>query len=160
MVYASMDVDIYDGSIHGRANNTYSTPSCLPLHVHHALSAPMLVPSHIPKGSHTPQDDIRHLPPRESMGVVAQREENSYCPQAPPQEEEAKRAFLGRRDHKSKTPDLPCPGLDLCLQSWLLCGMTVEGVTCLSPPEGASILSPTNLHGYVEWGQPHQGHLL
>jgi hypothetical protein len=54
--------------------------------------------------------------------LAAQREENSFSPQAPPQEEEeAKRAFPDRRDYQSKTPDLPCPSHDLHLQSWLLC---------------------------------------
>jgi hypothetical protein len=58
MVRTSMDVDIYDVSIHGWANNAFRIPSHVPLYVHHALPALMLVPSHLPKGSHTPQDDI------------------------------------------------------------------------------------------------------
>jgi hypothetical protein len=57
-VRTSMDVDIYDVSIHGWANNLYKTPNRLPLHVHHALPTPMLVPSCLPKGSYTPQDNI------------------------------------------------------------------------------------------------------
>jgi hypothetical protein len=144
-VCASMDVDIYDVSIHGWTNNAYRTPSCSPLHVHHALSAPMLVPSCLLEGSHTPQDNIRDLHPKDSMVVATQREENSFCPQVPPREEEAKCAFLDGRDHQSKTLDLPCPSCGLRLQSWLLCGRTADGVTRLSPSEGAPIFSPTNL---------------
>jgi hypothetical protein len=60
-VRTSIGVDIHNVSIHGWANNAYRTPSCLPLHFYHALSAPMLNPSHLPKGSHTLHDDIRHL---------------------------------------------------------------------------------------------------
>ncbi len=155
-----MDVDIYDISIHGWANNTYRTLSCLPLHVHHALSAPMLCPSRLPEGSHTLQDNIQHLCPREPMAVAVQREENSFQPQAPLQEEEAEHAFLDGRDQQSKTPDSPCPSCGLCLKIWLLCGRTVERVTCLSPSEGAPIHIPTNLHHSVEHGQPHQGRPL
>jgi hypothetical protein len=50
-VRASMDVVIYDINIHGWANSTYRTPSHLPLSVHHAISAPMPVPSRLPDGS-------------------------------------------------------------------------------------------------------------
>jgi hypothetical protein len=158
MVRTSMDVDIHNVSIHGWADNAYRTPSHLPLHVHHALPAPMLVPSCLPKGSHDPQDNIQHLHMREFMAVAAQREENSFCLQVPPREEEAEHAFLDERNHQSKTPDLPCPSRGLCLQSWLLCGRTAERVTHLSPSEGAPILSLTNLHRSVERGQLHQGH--
>jgi hypothetical protein len=75
------------------------------------------------------------------MAVANQREKNSFYPQVPPQEEEAKRAFANRIDYQSKTQDLPCLSRGLCLQSWLLCGRTVEGVTCLSPSKGAPIFS-------------------
>jgi hypothetical protein len=151
-VCTSMDVDIYDISIHGWANNAYRTPSCLPLHVHHALPAPMLVPSRLPKGSHTLQDNIRRLCPRESMALAAQREENSFHPQVPKWEEETKCAFADGSNHQIKTPDVPHPSCGLCLQSWLLCGRTVEGVTRLSPSEGDPILSLTNLHCSVKCG--------
>ncbi len=98
-VRASVDVDIHNVSIHGWANNAYRTPSCLPLHVHHTLYALMLVPSHLPEGSLTPQDDMQRLCPRESMAVDAQREENSFCPQAPTWEEETERAFADGSNH-------------------------------------------------------------
>jgi hypothetical protein len=93
------------------------------------------------------------------MAVVAQREKNSFHPQVPAWEEKAKRAFPDGRDHQSKTPELPFPSCILRLQSWLLCGRTAEGVTHLSPSEGAPILSLTNLHRSVECGRLHQGHL-
>ncbi len=94
------------------------------------------------------------------MAVAKQREENSFHPQAPPQEEEAERPFADGIDFQGKTQDLPCPSRDLHLQSWLSCGTTVEGVTCLTQSEGAPILSPTNFHSYVEHGQLHQGRPL
>jgi hypothetical protein len=45
MVHASMDVDVYYVSIHGWANNAHRTSSRLPSNFHHAISAPMPVPS-------------------------------------------------------------------------------------------------------------------
>ncbi len=147
---ASMGVDIYNVSIHDWANNALRTPSHLPLHFHHALPAPMLDPSCLPKGSCTWQDDIQHLRPMESMAVADQREENSFHPKAPLQEEEAKHAFTNKIDYQSKTWDLPCPSCGLHLQSWLLCGRTVKGITCLSPSEGVPVYFPTNLHRRVE----------
>ncbi len=119
-VHASMDVDIYDVSIHGWANNAYGTPSCLPLCVHHALPAPKPVPSRSPNRSRTPEGDIQHLHPLESMVVAAPREENSFHLQAPPQEEEAKHVLAKRIDHQSKTQDLPCPNHSFHAQGWLL----------------------------------------
>jgi hypothetical protein len=159
-VRASMDVVIYDISIHGWANSAYRTPSHLPLSVHHALPALIPVLSCLPDGSHAPEGDIQILHTRESVAVAAKREKKSFHPQAPLWEEEAKRAFPDGRDHQSKTPDLTCPSRGLRLQSWLLCGRTAEGITCHSPPEGAPILSPTNLHCSVECCQPHQDHPL
>ncbi len=147
---ASMDVFIYDISIHGWANSAYRTPSCLPLSVHHAISAPMPLPSRLPDRSRAPQDNIQCLCPREYMAVAAPREKNSFHPQAPPQEEEARRVFAEGSDHQIKTWDLPCPSRGLRLQSWLLCGRTVGGITRLSPSEGDLILSPTNLHRSVK----------
>jgi hypothetical protein len=80
MVCASMDVDVYDASIHGWANNAHRTFSCLPSNFYHAISAPMPVPGCLPDGSHSPQDDIQRLHPRESMAVAALREKNSFNP--------------------------------------------------------------------------------
>jgi hypothetical protein len=120
MVRASMDVDIFNVSIHGWANNAYGTPSCLPVHVHHALPALIPVPSHLPDRSQTPEGDIQHLRPRESMGVAAQKEENSFHPQVPPREKETKLAFTDRSNHQIKTLDLPHPNRSFCAQSWLL----------------------------------------
>jgi hypothetical protein len=94
------------------------------------------------------------------MAVAALREENSFHPQAPTQEEKTKHAFVDGIDFQGKTQDLPCPNPGLRLQSWLLCGRTAERVTCLSPSEGAPILSPTNLYRSVDPGQPHQDHPL
>jgi hypothetical protein len=93
-------------------------------------------------------------------GSVQPEEEELIYPQAPPQEEEAKCAFANRIDYQSKTQDLPCLSRGLHLQSWLWCGRTAEGVTCLSLFEGAPILSQTKLHRSVERGQPHQGRPL
>jgi hypothetical protein len=42
MVRTSMDVDVYDVSIHGWANNAHRTPSRLPSNLHYAISAPCL----------------------------------------------------------------------------------------------------------------------
>jgi hypothetical protein len=103
-----------------------------------------------PKGSILRRTTYDVFIKRESMMVAAQREENSFHPQAPLREEEAKCAFLDGRDHQGKTQDLPCPNHGLCLQSWLSFGTTVEGVTCLTPSEGAPIFSPTNLYSSVE----------
>ncbi len=86
---------------------------------------------------------------QESMAVADQRKKNSFYPQAPLQEEEATHAFANRIEYQSKTQDLPCLSRGLCLQSWLLCGRTIEGVTRLSPSEGAPILSQTKLHHYT-----------
>ncbi len=118
-VRASMDVDIYDVSIHDWANNAYGTPSCLPLCAHHALPAPIPVPSHSPDRSPTPEGNIQHLHLQESVAVAAPREESSFYLQAPPQEEEAKRALANGMDHQNKTQDLPCPNRGLHLNSWL-----------------------------------------
>jgi hypothetical protein len=155
-----MGVDIHNVGIHGWADNAYRTPSCSPLYVNHALPALIPAPSHLPNRSRTQEVDIQCLHPRESMAVAAPREENSFRPQVPQWEEEAKRAFLDRSDHQSKSLDLPCPSRSLHLQSWLLCGRTAEGVTHLSPSEGAPILSPTNLHRSVKRGRPHKDHPL
>jgi hypothetical protein len=62
-VRTSMDVDVYNVSIHGWADNAHRTPSCLPSNLHHAISAPMPVPSHLPDRSHAPEDDVLHLHP-------------------------------------------------------------------------------------------------
>jgi hypothetical protein len=160
MVRASMDVDVYDVSIHGWANNAHKTPSHLPSSFHHATSAPMPAPSRLPDRSRALQDNMRGLCPRESMVVDAPREKNSFHSQAPPQEGEAERAFDKRSDHQIKTTDLPLPNRGVCVQSWLLCVRMAEGVNPLSPSEGAPILSPTNLHCSVKHGQLHQGRLL
>jgi hypothetical protein len=152
MVRASMDVDVYNVSIHGWASNAHRIPSHLPSNFHHATSAPMPVPSRLPDGSHAPQDNMRRLCPREPMAVVAPREKNSFHPQAPMQEEEAERAFDKRRDHQLKTTDLPLPNHSFHVQSWLSCGKTAEGVNHLSPSEGAPIHVLTNLHCSVRHG--------
>jgi hypothetical protein len=117
MVRASMGVDIHNVSIYGWANNALRTPSCLPLHVHHAPPALMLVPSHLPDRPNALQDNMQHLPPRESMAVANQREKNSFYPQAPPQEEEAERVFVEGSNHQIKTTDLPCPNCCFRVQS-------------------------------------------
>jgi hypothetical protein len=101
-VRASMDVVIYDVSIHGWANNAYRTPSCLLLHVHHAPPALMLVPSRLPNRSNALQDNIQCLHMQESMAVANQREKNSFYPQAPPQEEEAKHCLQTESTIKAK----------------------------------------------------------
>ncbi len=156
-VRVSMGVDIHNVSIHSWTGNAYRTLSCLPLHVHHALPALIPVPSHLPDRSQTLEGNIRCLHPRESIAVAAQREESSFHPQVPLQEEEAKCVFVNGINYQSKTQDLPCPSRGLRLQSWLLCGRTVEGVTRLSLSEGAPIHIPTNLHRSVKHGRPHQG---
>ncbi len=102
MVHASMDVDVYDVSIHGWANNAHRSSSSLPSNFHNAISAPMPVPSRLPDRSRAPQDDIQRLRPRESMVVAAPREKNSFHPQAPQQEEEAERAFDKEATIKSR----------------------------------------------------------
>jgi hypothetical protein len=155
-----MGVDIHIVSIHGWADNAHGTPIHLPSNFYHAIPAPMLVPSHLPDRPNALQEDIQCLPPRESMAVADQREKNSFYPQAPPQEEEAKHAFVNRIDCQSKTQDLPCLSCSLRLQSWLSCGRAVEGVTCLSLSEGAPILSQIKLHRSVKRGRPHQGRPL
>jgi hypothetical protein len=109
MVRASMGVDIHNVSIHGWANNAYRTPSCSPLYVHHAPPALIPVLSRSPGRSQTPEGNIQRLHPRESMAVAAQREKNSFYPQAPPQEEETVRAFADRIDHQNNTQDLLVP---------------------------------------------------
>jgi hypothetical protein len=116
MVHASMDVDVYNVSTHGWANNAHRTPSHLPSNFHHATSAPMPVPTRLPDGSSAPQDNMQCLCPRESMAVAAPREKNSFHPQAPPQEEEAKHAFDKRSDHQIKTTDLPLPNRSFSVQ--------------------------------------------
>ncbi len=160
MVCASMGVDIHNVSIHGWADNALRTPSHLPLHVHHAPPAPMLVPSHLPDRPNALQDDMQRLPPGESMAVANQREKNSFYPQAPLQEEEAKHVFAEVSDHQIKTTDLPHPNHSFRVQSWLSCGRMGERVNCLSPSKGAPILSRTKLHHSVERSQLHQGRLL
>ncbi len=107
MVRISMDVDVYDVSIDGWANKSQRTPSHLPSNFHHATSAPMPAPSRLPDGSRALQNDLQRLCPRESMAVAAPREKNSFHPQVPLQEEEAKRAFDERSNHQIKTTDLP-----------------------------------------------------
>jgi hypothetical protein len=151
-VRTSMDVDVYNVSIHGWADNAHRTSSCLPSNFHHAISAPMPVPSRLPDGSRSPQDNIQCLCPRESMVVAALREKNSFHPQAPPQEEVAKRVFAEGSDHQIKTTDLPCPNCGFRVQSRLSCGRMAEGVTRLSPSKGAPILSHTKCHHSVECG--------
>jgi hypothetical protein len=101
MVHASMgvDVDVYNVSIHGWANNAYRTPSCLPLSVNHALPAQIPVPSRLPNRPHAPEDNVSHLHPLESMAVAALRKKNSYHHQAPLREEEAKHVFADRSEH-------------------------------------------------------------
>jgi hypothetical protein len=79
-VRTSMDVDVYDVSIHGGANNAHRTSSCLPSNFHHAISAQMPVPSHLPNGSRAPQDDIQYLCLRKSVMVAAPREKDSFHP--------------------------------------------------------------------------------
>ncbi len=63
MVRTSMDVDVYNVSIHGWANNAHRTPSHLPSNLHHAISAPMPVPSCLPNRPHAPEDDVLRLHP-------------------------------------------------------------------------------------------------
>jgi hypothetical protein len=60
-VRPSMDVDIYDISIHGWASNAYRTPSWLPLSIHYALPALIPVLSRLPNGSHAPEDIVLSL---------------------------------------------------------------------------------------------------
>jgi hypothetical protein len=97
-----MDVDVYNVSIHGWANNSHRTSSCLLLNFHHAISALMPVPSRLPNGSHAPQDNIQHLCPRESMAVAAPREKNSFHPQASPQEEQPSMRLIKEVTIKSR----------------------------------------------------------
>jgi hypothetical protein len=160
MVRASMGVDIHNVSIHVWADNALRTPSCLPLHVHHAPPAPMLVLSRLPGRPNALQDDMQCLPPRESMEVADQREKNSFYTQAPSQEEEAGRVYAEGSNHQIKTTDLPCPNHGFRVQSWLSCGKTAEGVNRLSPSKGAPILSRTKLHSSINHSQPHQGRPL
>ncbi len=110
MVSASMDVDVYNVSIHGWANNEYRTSNCLPSSFPHAIPAPCL-----PDRPHAPEDNVSRLFPRESMALAAPRERNSYHPpQAPAWEEEAKRAFLDGSDQQQiKAQDLPRPNHSL-----------------------------------------------
>jgi hypothetical protein len=91
-----------------------------------------------------------------SMMVAAPREKNSIHPQAPPQEEEAKRVFDKRSDHQIKTTDLPLPNRGFRVQSWLSCERTTEGVAHLTLSKEAPILSPTNFHRSVKRNQPHK----
>ena len=58
MVHTSMDVDVYDVSIHGWANNEYRTTSSLPSDVHHAIPAPVSMPSSSSYRFQTPEDNI------------------------------------------------------------------------------------------------------
>jgi hypothetical protein len=69
--------------------------------------------------SQTPEGNIQcgHL--QESMLAAAQREENSFHPQVPLREEEAKHAFADRIDSQSKTKDSPCPNCSLHLKGLL-----------------------------------------
>jgi hypothetical protein len=152
-----MDVNIHSVSIHCWANNAHRTPSHLPSNFHHAIPAPMLVPSRLPNRPNALQDDIQRLPPREFMAVAAPKEKSSFHPQVPPQEEEAKRVFVEGINHQIKTMDLPCPNCGFRVQSWLSCGRMAEGVSHLSPSKGAPILSLTNLHCSVKCSRPHQG---
>jgi hypothetical protein len=115
MVHTSMDVDIYDVSIHDWAYNVYRIPSCLPSDVYPALSDQVPVPSRLPDRPHAPQDDIQCIHPRESMALAALREKNSFHPQVPPWEEEAECAFVDRINHQNKTQDFPCPNRGLHL---------------------------------------------
>jgi hypothetical protein len=80
MVHISMDVDVYDVTIHGWADNAHRTPSHLPSTFHHATSALMPVPSHLPDGYHAPQDDMQCLCLRESMAMAAPRERTHSIP--------------------------------------------------------------------------------
>jgi hypothetical protein len=94
MVRTSMDVDVYDVSIHGWANNEYKTSNSLPSSFPNAVPAPVPALSHLPDRPHAPQDNVSCLCLRKSMVLPAPREKNSYHPQVPTWEEEAKRAFL------------------------------------------------------------------
>ncbi len=115
MVRNRMGVDVYNVSIHGWVDNAYRTPSCFSSSVHHAIPVPIPVLSCLPDRPHAPEDDVPRLHPWESVAVAAPREKNSYHPQAPPQEDEAKHAFANRINHQNKTQDLPCPNCSLHL---------------------------------------------
>jgi hypothetical protein len=80
MVRASMDVDVYNVSIHGWANNALRTPSSLPSNFHYAVPTPIPALRCLLDGPHTLQGNIQSLCPRESMAVATQREENSFHP--------------------------------------------------------------------------------
>jgi hypothetical protein len=80
MLHASMDMDIYNISVHGWANNEYMTTSCLPSAFHHAVPAQVPVSGRLPDGLHTPEDDIQRLCLREFLTLASPRETNSYHP--------------------------------------------------------------------------------
>jgi hypothetical protein len=75
-----MDVDVYDVSTHGWANNYYSTTRSLPSDVHHAVPAPVPMLSSVSYRYLLPKDDTRRLCPRESLELAAPRETNSFHP--------------------------------------------------------------------------------
>ncbi len=73
MVHASMDVDIYTVSIHGWANNEYSTTSCLPSAICHAVPAHIPIQSRLPNRRQTPEDNIPRLRQKEFLALAAPR---------------------------------------------------------------------------------------
>jgi hypothetical protein len=81
----------------------------------------MPVPSRLPDGFRALQDNIQCLLPRESMAVAALREKNSFYPQAPQQEEEAKQVSAEGSNHTIKIRDLSRPNHGFHVQSWLSC---------------------------------------
>ncbi len=80
MVHASMDVDIYNVSVHGWPNNEYGTPSCLPSTFYHAIPAQVPVSGCLLNRLQMPEDDIQCLCSRESLELAAPRETNSFHP--------------------------------------------------------------------------------
>jgi hypothetical protein len=80
MVRTSMDVDIYNVSIDGWANNEFRTTSCLPSAFHDIIPAQVPVSGRLPDGLQTPEDYIRRLCPREILALAAPRETNSFHP--------------------------------------------------------------------------------
>ncbi len=110
MVHASMDVGIYNVSIHGWANNGFRTTNCLPAAFHDTISSEIPLPSCLPDWPHTLEDDIKCICPREILALAASRETNSFHPQVPTQKDEPRHQVLDRSEQRqSNALDLPCP---------------------------------------------------
>ncbi len=120
MAHATMDVDIYNVSIHGWANNGFRTTNCLPSVLHHAISAQVPIPSRLPDRPQTPEDDTPRLCLSEFLVLAAPRETNSFHHKAHMREKEAKRAVLdGSEQLQIKALDLPHPNHNFHIWSWL-----------------------------------------